>query len=195
MNYHVHEYPDVGVSLVQTVTISSSIDSEGYSANSDVEDSIVSTSSGQAGTMPLSATDSEEYSANSMDVVENCALSGQRSLLVNSEAANSGTNVEAKIVGIDGDQTDSDLMNYLQVGRKFNSFKEVQELLDKLKVCNHPMRVFRSQSVDDCNNKRVKAISPLEPVVEIHLLCTWVCPLWPAPEKKQRYKMQPAAFS
>ena len=107
--------------------------------------------------MPLSATDSEEYSANSMDVVENCAFSGQRSLSVNSEAANSVTNVEAKIVDIDGDRTDSDLMNYLQVGRKFNSFVEVQELLDKLKVCNRLMRVFNSQSIDDYNKKRAKA--------------------------------------
>ena len=50
--------------------------------------------------MPSSATDSVDYSANSLDVVENCTYSGQRSSSVNSEAANSGTNVEAKIVDI-----------------------------------------------------------------------------------------------
>jgi len=152
------------MSLVQTGTMSSSIDSEGYSANSDVEDNVVSTSSGQAGTVPLSATDSDDYSANSMDVVEDCASSGQRSSSVNSEASNSGTNVGAKIVDIDGDHADSDVMNDLQVGRKFNSFEEVQELLDKLKVCNHPMHVFNTQSIDDYNKKRAKAKTPLEPV-------------------------------
>jgi len=84
--------------------MSSSIDSEDYSVNSDFEDNIVSTSSGQAGTMPSSAIDSDDYSTNSLDVVENCAASGQRSSSVNSEVANSGTNVEAKIVDIYGDE-------------------------------------------------------------------------------------------
>jgi len=46
---------------------------------------------------------------------------------------------------------------------KFNSFEEVQELLDKLKVCNYPMRVFNSQSINDYNKKCAKAKLPLEP--------------------------------
>ena len=36
------------------------------------------------------------------------------------------------------------LMNDVEVGRKFNLFEEVQELLGKLKASNHPMRVFNS---------------------------------------------------
>ena len=54
-------------------------------------------------------------------------------------------------------------MNDLQIGRKFNSFQEVQDLLSKLKAFNHPMRVFNSQSVEDYN-RRAKAKKPLEPI-------------------------------
>ena len=58
----------------------------------------------------------------------------------------------------------SDLMNDLQIGRKFNSFQEVQDILSKLKAFNHPMRVFNSQSVEDYNNRLAKAKEPLEPI-------------------------------
>ena len=37
---------------------------------------------------------------------------------------------------------DCDLTEELQIGRKFNSFDKVKELLDKFKACGHPMRVF-----------------------------------------------------
>ena len=43
---------------------------------------------------------------------------------------------------------DCDLTEELQIGRQFNLFDEVKELLDKFKACGHPMRVFNSQSVD-----------------------------------------------
>ena len=56
------------------------------------------------------------------------------------------------------------LMNDVEVGRKFNSFEEVQELLSKLKASNHPMRMFNSQSVDDYNKKHAKAKVPLDPI-------------------------------
>ena len=37
---------------------------------------------------------------------------------------------------------DCDLTEELQIRRKFNSFYEAKELLDKLKACGHPMHVF-----------------------------------------------------
>ena len=76
---------------------------------------------------------------------------------VNSEGY-SANNVEEIV------DNNSDLMNDLQIGRKFNSFQEVQDLLSKLKTFNHPMRVFNSQSVEDYNNRRAKAKKPLEPI-------------------------------
>ena len=76
---------------------------------------------------------------------------------VNSEGY-SANNVEEIV------DNSSDLMNDLQIGRKFNSFQEVQDLLSKLKAFNHPMRVFNSQSVEDYNNRRAKAKKPLEPI-------------------------------
>ena len=70
----------------------------------------------------------------------------------------SGNDVE-EIVDSNGD-----LMNGVQVGRKFNSFEEEQELLGKLRAYNHPMHVFNSQSVDNYNKRRAKARAPLEPI-------------------------------
>ena len=74
------------------------------------------------------------------------------------DPVNSGNDVE-EIVDSNGD-----LMNDVQVGKKFNLFEEVQELLRKLRAYNHPMRVFNSQSVDDYNKRRAKARVPLEPI-------------------------------
>lgn len=45
------------------------------------------------------------------------------------------------------DYTGNDFMAELQIGRKFNLFEEVKELLDKLKASNHPMYMFNSESV------------------------------------------------
>ena len=39
----------------------------------------------------------------------------------------------------------------LHIGRKFKSFEEVKELMDKFKACGHPMHVFSSQSVEEYN--------------------------------------------
>ena len=57
----------------------------------------------------------------------------------------------------------SDLMNDVHIGRKFNLFQEVQDLLSKLKAFNHPMRMFNSQSIEDYN-RCAKAKEPLEPI-------------------------------
>ena len=59
---------------------------------------------------------------------------------------------------------DCDLTAVLQIGRKFNSFDEVKELMDKFKAAGHPMCVFNSQSVEEYNRRRVKAKVPLEPI-------------------------------
>ena len=84
-------------------------------------------------------------------------ISGVMSSLVDSEddPADSGNDVV---------DSNGELMNDVQVGRKFNLFEEVQELLKKLRAYNHPMRVFNSQSVDDYNKRRAKARVPLEPI-------------------------------
>ena len=65
----------------------------------------------------------------------------------------------------DKEESECDLNAELQIGRKFNSFDEVEELLGKFKASGHPMRVFNSQSVEEYNRRRVKAKIPLEPIV------------------------------
>ena len=60
---------------------------------------------------------------------------GVMSSFVNSEGylVNSGDSIEEIVDNNDG------LMKDLQIGRKFNSFQEMQELLSKLKAFNHPI--------------------------------------------------------
>ena len=52
-----------------------------------------------------------------------------------------------------GVNSDNNVMVQLQIRRKFNSFDEVKSLLDTLKAANHPMCLFNSQSMDDCNKR------------------------------------------
>ena len=58
------------------------------------------------------------------------------------DPANLGNDVE-EIVDSNGD-----LMNDVQVGRKFNSFEEVKELLRKLRAYNHPMLGSANRKID-----------------------------------------------
>ena len=57
----------------------------------------------------------------------------------------------------DKEESECDLTAELQIGRKFNSYDEVTELLDKFKASGHPMHVFNSQSMEECNRRQVKA--------------------------------------
>lgn len=61
-------------------------------------------------------------------------------------------------------EVDSGFSAELLVGKKFNSCDEMMALLDRLKASNHPLRVFNSQTVDECNNRRAKSKQPLEPI-------------------------------
>ena len=53
----------------------------------------------------------------------------------------------------DEEESECNLTVQLQIGRKFNSFDEVKELLDKFKTSGHPMHVFNSQSVEEYNRR------------------------------------------
>ena len=37
-------------------------------------------------------------------------------------------------------------------------------MIDDLKAHNHPLRVFNSQTVEECNKRRAKAKQPFEPI-------------------------------
>ena len=53
---------------------------------------------------------------------------------------------------------------YCLVGKKLNSFDEMMTMINQLKASNHPLRVFNSQTVEECNKRRAKAKQPLEPI-------------------------------
>ena len=48
----------------------------------------------------------------------------------------------------------------------FSTFEELNAMVNQLKSNRHPIRVFNSQTVEDCNKKRLKATIPLKPVDE-----------------------------
>jgi hypothetical protein len=43
------------------------------------------------------------------------------------------------------------------VGKRFESFDDMMEMVDDLKAHDHPLRVFNSQTVEECNKRRAKA--------------------------------------
>ena len=67
-------------------------------------------------------------------------------------------------VGMEQEVDNASADQELLVGKKFNSFDEVMAVIDRLKASNHPLRVFNSQTVDECNKRRAKCKQPLEPI-------------------------------
>ena len=50
------------------------------------------------------------------------------------------------------------------VGKRFECYDDMMAMIDGLKTKNHPLRVFNSQTVEECNKRRAKAKHPLEPI-------------------------------
>ena len=48
--------------------------------------------------------------------------------------------------------------------KRFESYDDMMAMIDDLKAHNHPLRVFNSQTVEECNKRRAKAKQPLEPI-------------------------------
>ena len=49
------------------------------------------------------------------------------------------------------------------VGKRFESYDDMMAMIDALKLHNHPLRVFNSQTVEECNKRSAKAKQSLEP--------------------------------
>ena len=49
-------------------------------------------------------------------------------------------------------------------GKRFESYDDMMTMINALKLHNHPLHVFNSQTVEECNKCCVKAKQPLEPI-------------------------------
>ena len=82
---------------------------------------------------------------------------------LNMEAAHDISDVGMKQdVKTAGDQLGGS--NECFVGKRFECYEDMMVMIDDLKAHNHPLRVFNSQTVEECNKRRAKAKQPLEPI-------------------------------
>ena len=65
------------------------------------------------------------------------------------------------------------------VGKRFESY-DMMVMIDDLKAHGHPMRVFNSQTVEECNKRCTKAKQPLEPIDKKLLGSLYTLWSWPA---------------
>ena len=63
-----------------------------------------------------------------------------------------------------GMEEEVDSSSSCHVGKRFSSYDEMMAFINGLKASNHPLRVFNSQSVEECNKRLAKAKQPLEPI-------------------------------